>query len=118
MSYDIYLKDKKTKKTIKFELPHNIKGGTYQIGGRYNAWLNVTYNYSDILYKLFPRHGIRILYDLSGRDSIPVLAEAIFKLKNDYDNNYWKSTEGNVKKALVDLLNLALLAPDGIWDGD
>jgi len=34
------------------------------------------------------------------------------------DDDYWKSTEGNAKDALKNLLKLAELAPDGVWNGD
>ena len=34
------------------------------------------------------------------------------------DDDYWKSTEGNAKRSLIQLLTLAKLRPDGIWDGD
>lgn len=118
MSYDIELVCPVLKKTIVFDFTHQIKGGTYAIGGSDKAELNITYNYAPIFYKLFPKEGIRSLYGLSGAESIPILMEAIDKLKDDVSNNYWECTEGNVKKSLYQLLSFAKLRPDGIWLGD
>ena len=118
MSYDIELKCPVTKKTIDFDFTHQIKGGTYAIGGSDKAELNITYNYSPIFYKLFPEEGIRSLYGLSGAESIPMLMKAIDKLKDDVSDNYWECTEGNAKIALYQLLSFAKLRPDGVWAGD
>ena len=119
MSYDIYLIDPKTKKTI--ELPrHSIKGGTYALGGTEEAWLNITYNYSIHLCHAFAHDkGVRCIYGMTTEESIPVLKIAISRLGDDVHENYWEPTEGNAKEALRGLLNLALLAPAGsVWKGD
>lgn len=115
MSYDLDLVDKDTGRTIILDHKHDLRGGTYVMGGTREATLNVTYNYSNILYRIFPEKGIRILEGLSGRESIPFLSSGILELKTDYDEDYWKPTEGNVRLALEDLRKLAELAPDGIW---
>jgi hypothetical protein len=31
-------------------------------------------------------------------------------------NDYWKATEGNAKRALCQLVALAQLRPDGVWN--
>lgn len=31
---------------------------------------------------------------------------------------YWEATEGNAKRALLQLLAMARMRPDGVWDGD
>ena len=118
MSYDIRLKDPITKETIQFDTPHQMRGGTYAIGGTQEAWLNVTYNYSDHYYKLFGENGIRTIYGLTGAESIPLMKEVTFKLGDDISDDYWEATEGNAKKALLQLIALAEMRPDGIWDGD
>ena len=118
MSYDIDLNCPVTGKVIEFDSPHDIKGGTYRIGGTLCAELNITYNYSTIFYKLFPEKGIRILYGMTGADSISLLTEAISKLSDDISEDYWKCTEGNVKKVLYQLVSFAKLRPDGVWNGD
>lgn len=118
MSYDICLKDPVTKETILFDDAHQIRGGTYQMGGCHEAWLNITYNYGRFYYDIFGEKGIRTIYGISGADSIPILEHAITKLKDDVDIDYWEPTEGNAKQALYGLLALAKLRPDGIWDGD
>lgn len=117
MSYDIYLNDPVTKETIDLGFTHQIAGGTMQMGGAQTAWLNVTYNYSDILYRVIDG-GIRSIYGKTGAETIPILTAAISQLKDDVNPDYWKATEGNVKQALHGLLAFAQLRPDGMWDGD
>lgn len=55
---------------------------------------------------------------MTGAESIPILKKAIEVLADDVDPDYWKATEGNAKKSLCQLLSMAQLRPDGIWDGD
>jgi hypothetical protein len=95
-----------------------MRGGTYALGGITELWLNVTFNYSKHYHKLFGEEGIRELYGKTGAESIPILREGISKLKDDIDEDYWKATEGNAKRALCQLLAMAQLRPDGVWNGD
>jgi hypothetical protein len=95
-----------------------MRGGTYAVGGEQRAHLNVTYNYAKHYYRVLGEKGIRTIYDLSGAESIPLLKDAISKLGDDVDPDYWASTEGNAKVALQQLLALAQMRPDGIWEGD
>jgi hypothetical protein len=32
--------------------------------------------------------------------------------------DYWEATEGNAKRALLQLMALSRMRPDGVWDGD
>lgn len=119
MSYDITLKDPVTRRTIEFDEPHLLKGGNYAVGGTSEAWLNVTYNYAEHFYRIVDKDkGIRVLYGKTGAESIPILKNAITQLKDNVSDDYWESTEGNAKRALINLLAFAQLRPDGIWDGD
>ena len=118
MSYDIRLNDPKTGEVIEFDEPHEMRGGTYAMGGTTEAWLNVTYNYGQHFRNVLGDKGIRTVYGLTGDQSIPILCAATSKLGNDTDPDYWKSTEGNAKKALKGMIKLALLAPHGVWTGD
>lgn len=118
MSYDIELKEPVSGETIIFDNLHDIKGGTYQLGGSSEAWLNITYNYGKHYYRLFGEKGIRTIYGMTGAESIPILKDVISKLGDDVHPDYWKPTEGNAKRALYGLLAFAQLRPDGIWDGD
>ena len=96
---------------------HQIKGGTYAVGGTTDLNLNITYNYSKHFYRIIDG-GIRSLYGKTGAESIPILKSAIEKLKDDVDPDYWKPTEGNARRALHGLLSFAQMRPDGVWDGD
>ncbi len=119
MSYDIYLKDPITKETIEFDAPHLMRGGTYQCGGSNSAWLNITYNYSKYYYQGDTREkGIRTIYGMTGAESIPVLQKMADSLSDETDPDYWKATPGNAKKPLLQLIAMARMRPDGIWDGD
>jgi len=138
MSYDIDLNDPVTGKTIQLDEKHHMRGGTYAMGGTTDASLNVTYNYGAHLYRVFPvrpfhndqewerygrpdstgQGGIRSIYGTTGAESIPILQAAIDQLGNDVDPDYWEPSEGNVKRALVQLKTLATMRPDGVWAGD
>lgn len=112
--------DPVTKQTLELDEPHAMRGGTYALGGTRELWLNVTYNYGSIFCKpeVLGESGIRSIYGLCGAESIPLLQKAADALANDVDSDYWKPTEGNAKRALVQLIAMAKLRPDGIWDGD
>ena len=118
MSYDLYLHAPGTSEPCELKEKHQMRGGTYQIGGCPRAEFNITWNYADHYYRLFGEKGIRTIYGMTGAESIPVLTNVILQLGQDEDSNYWKGTEGNAKKALRCLLSLATECPDGIWDGD
>ncbi len=119
MSYDIDLLDPATQKVIIFDQPHQLKGGTYCVGGTREATLNITYNYSKHYYRIIDEEkGIRFLYGKTGAASIPILKTAIDALGLDIGEDYWEPTEGNARAALCNLLMLAMMRPDGIWSGD
>lgn len=118
MSYDISLTDPVTGATLELEAPHHMRGGTYALGGTTEAHLNVTYNYSRLFCSVLGEKGIRTIYGMTGAASLPVLREAAGKLGSDTDPDYWKPTEGNAKRALLQLAALAEMRPDGVWDGD
>lgn len=134
MSYDIYLVDSVSKEVLLLDEPHHMKGGTYCVGGTKEAHINCTYNYASHFRKVFGdadvelsafdkmfgggETGIRKLYGMTGAESIPVLERAISELGDDTDDDYWTPTEGNAKRALVQLLALAKMRPDGVWAGD
>ena len=117
MSYDIELVDPVTKESLELEVPHHMRGGTYAMGGTTRAHLNVTYNYYPHLVHVGP-DGIRSIYGKTGAESIQMLEDAAAQLGDETDPDYWKPTEGNAKRALLQLAALAKMRPDGIWAGD
>lgn len=126
MSYDINLLDPITKEVIEINDAHFLRGGTYQMGGSKELTLNITYNYSEILHRVIqPKNtpseyktGIRSLYGTTALEAVLILEAAISKLKDDVDEDYWKATEGNAKRALNNLLTMCKMRPDAIVDGD
>lgn len=117
MSYDLQLLDPVTRETLRLDAPHHMRGGTYAMGGTDRAALNITYNYSRF-YRALGENGIRSLYGKTGAESVATLTQAIAVLGDDVSENYWDATEGNAKRALTQLLALAQMRPDGVWDGD
>jgi hypothetical protein len=117
MSYDIRLNG------VEFSEPHDLRGGTYQVGGTTSAHLNVTYNYVHHFRRVLGEKGIRFIYGMTANDSIGVLEKAIAQMNGEPDDDYWAATEGNARAALKDLLILALRARDegygdATWSGD
>lgn len=178
MSYDIYLKDPVTGATAEVS-GHLMRGGTYKAdyhpeSGTFTpalnteAHLNITYNYGGYYREFYKDEGIRIIYGMSGVDSISVLEKMISFLEKKYrkkgkwittkrcktiyyDENgkeidvidaimnkviaerkeeiefevsegdtsdYWLDTAANAMRPLHQLIALAKMCPDCIWDGD
>ena len=135
MSYDISLVDPVTKKTLVTDTPHQMRGGTYAIGGTDEMWLSVTYNYGRWYRKdyAFGENGIRSINGLSGAESIPVLKKAITGLEESKEelpeeeinqcleqgvSGYWMPTKENAIRPLYQLLAMAQMRPDGVWESD
>ena len=118
MSYDISLHDPVTREVPYADMPHDMRGGIYCAGGTDELWLNVTYNYAPHFKRVLGERSIRSIYGMTGAESIPVLEDAASKLADDVSDDYWEATEGNAKRALLQLAAMARLRPDGIWDGD
>lgn len=121
MSYDVYVINENGD-PLYSETPIEAIGGTYALGGTDELWLNITYNYSKILHEVFEivtglRAGLDVLERMNVKQSIPILQECIALLRTDVDDaDYWKATEGNVRKALEGLLELVTKSPEhGIW---
>jgi hypothetical protein len=76
------------------------EGGTPTLGGITEATLNVTYNYSK-------HFSFQLLDGVFALDAVSILKQVIARLKDDEDNDYWKATEGNVKRAVKTLLSFA-----------
>ncbi|WP_322152952.1 hypothetical protein [Paratractidigestivibacter sp.] len=118
MGYDIRLCDPVTRETLQTDAPHDMRGGTYALGGTTELWLNVTYNYGKHYYRVFGDEGIRTICGMTGAESIPVLEAAAAKLSDEVSDDYWEPTEGNAKRPLLQLAAMARIRPDGVWDGD
>lgn len=118
MSYDIYLRDPVTNDVLELNEAHQMRGETYQIGGTQSAWVNITSNYGGHYKRVLGEKGIRSIYGLTGAVSIPLLRAGADQLGDDVSPDYWAATEGNAKRALLQLIALAELRPDGVWDGD
>lgn len=118
MGYSISLNDRASGEVLCLDKKHFMRGSMYAIDGTTELRLSITYNYAKMLYNVFGEKGIRTLYGMSGSESIHLLNDAIAKLGDDVHDNYWVGSEGNVKQALVSLLAMAYLRPDGVWGGD
>lgn len=115
MGYDIKLLDK-NKKIVQSERALYSLGGYFDKTGIHEMECGITYNYSSVLNKVFPdSKGIKYLNNRIARDTYSVLGNAINKLQDNYSNDYFEPTEGNVKKALLSLYQMALRKPDAVW---
>lgn len=115
MSYDCFIVDRNGEPIEVTQVP---TGGTYRAyDGPQEAWFNMTFNYSQHIYKVL-EGGIPGLDGKLVRDTIPQILEAEGRLEGEPDPDYWAPTEGNAKKALKGLLMLAVQAPDGYWEID
>ena len=119
MSYDINILDPKTKEVIILDKPNTFKGGTYAVGNSYEAWLNITYNYSKFYYDTINNElGIRWIYNKTGKECLPVLEKAVAQLGTKQSDNYWEATPGNAGNALLGLIAFCKMCPNGVFDGD
>lgn len=118
MSYDIYLTDPVTGETLRTREPHYIAGGSFTFGDTTELWLNITWNYAPFYYRVFGDAGIRTIYGMRGKVSLPLFDWAVRSLRENRDPNYWTATEGNARAALLDLAAFAKLEPNGVWRGD
>jgi hypothetical protein len=119
MSYDIELTDPVTGEVLEADEAHHMRGGTYAVGGTTRLELNITYNYAPyFVYAFASADGIRSIYAKTGAESIPIMEAAAALLGDDADVDYWRATEGNAKRAILQLLAMARMRPDGVWRGD
>lgn len=111
MSYDVSLHNPDGS-MVQLDHRHQLRGGTYAVGGTTDATLNVTYNYSPILWQVWPKQGLEALEGLTALESISVLTNGMLSIPwEPADEDYWKPTNGNVRAMLGDLLVLACQAP-------
>ncbi len=106
MGYNIYLRDPVTGKAA--EVPgHLMGGGTYVANYRpesgmftaackTEAHVNITYNYGRYYYEVYEEDGIRVIYGMSGVDSISVLEKMMTYLQEKYKKRgEWVITKRN-----------------------
>lgn len=109
-----------TKNGEELEIQHHyIRGNTFAINGTTSPFMTITYNYSPILKKVI-NEGITSFHKKRVIETIDIMNKAISKLSDDNEINIWNPTEGNVKKALINLRELALLIiksdANAIWE--
>jgi len=92
-------------------ISHDFKGGTYSVGGSSHASLNITYNYSSFYTnKAFGLKGLHSVHDRSASEVVDILNVAIQRLGDEPpDVDYWKKTEGNARRALENLMAIAVM---------
>lgn len=78
--------------------------------------LDITSNYSDTNGAFGGIGSYSYFLDgKTGAETIPISKNAISKLSDDVDKDYWKATEENAKRVLLRLLTLVQMRPDGVW---
>ena len=125
MSYDIHLTERVSGETIKLPIKHMMIGGTYQADydekaktftptAIQDAWLNITYNYSNYYYEAaegddrfygaedwndggYHNLGIRGIYGKTGLESIPMLRDLASRIESKYKKDgEWITTKRNI----------------------
>lgn len=97
---------------------HHFRGSTYVLGGTDRLDIGVTSNYQPFFHEAFGEfcRGLWTIDGMTAKESIGILSEVILRMNGEPDEDYYAKTEGNAKKALEDLRELAKLAPgDAIW---
>lgn len=120
MSYDMAFVHPVTGEVAIMKEAKALHGGTYRIGDEdYQADFNITYNYSPFFYAVFGELGIRSLYGKPAWQVSLLLASAIVRMGAETTDNYWDSTEGNARAALVGLMLISEQVPqESILNGD
>jgi len=118
MSYDIGLyppqvNDPSEEIMSPLQVDAHEDGGTFVAGGTTDAWLNVTYNYSEC-YRLF-EFSLTDLDRKTASETEERLADLVEKLGTARYPDYWAPTPGNAGHALSILLGWARQHPDGVW---
>jgi len=98
MSWWIYLEDVNGERLDTQKL--RSEGGVYRLCGQSEAELNVTYNYGCLF-------DFKSLNGMEAADAAPYLLHHIKKLGQNEDPDYWKPTQGNVRRALITLFEFA-----------
>lgn len=91
---------------------HELRGGTYALGGTNEAWLNVTYNYGK-------HFNFGALDEVAVATAVPEMEQRASELARDTSECYWEPTEGNVRLALESMIALSALVlaecPQAVW---
>lgn len=89
------------------------EGGTYVMGGSSDADLNITYNYSPHYYRVLDlEDGLRGLDGKDAAFALPILQKGVKALGTNDSDDYWESTEGNARRALLTLVEWCKQAVD------
>ena len=85
---------------------------------------NYTFNVAPMWYACYPDKGIREFYELTGKESLPVLQELRNYMEDNYEHlitmnpaNNWGDYHGALNFVNT-LIQAALRNPDEIWEGD
>lgn len=115
MGWDVSIVDSSGER-MQASTPHGIRGGTYDASGRERTlWYSLTYNYAPILTETFG-HSFAELDGKAVLATVPILARAYAKLEDDDEQDYWKATPGNVRRALFNMCVMAFHAQyEGSW---
>lgn len=117
MSYDIYFRKNGETCELPFPTP---RGGTYSVDEEFNkAYLNMTCSYCEKMLSIgiaMVRHdddlaGTFICDKSTAGEVVESLVRAIPRLSNETSDDYWEPCDGNVKRALINILTMAIAVP-------
>lgn len=114
MSYSLWLENKDNELMCKRKEPEVNLGTMLCIGGSDLMEFNITYNYAHYYYEVegFEEDGIRKIYGMTGKESLPYLDMLCMHIQKKYynrDKQRWKQT---VRQKKVPVMNGEVL-PEG-----
>lgn len=119
MSYDVKIVDTDGQ-SMQTAKRHEIRGGTYCVGGTHELRLNITYNYAPYFYKAFGEQGIRSLYGKKVADTVDSIAKAIQavgEMEDIEDRQKARFDEIAARSVTADheAIGLRVWEPDNYW---
>lgn len=118
MGWGVYLRDEDG---TTVSVPKHTEGGTIVVGSKDEAYISITYNYSE----LFKQAGLgslkEALQDKKAKDVVENILSAAATLGGrpvgtERDPDYWKPTAGNARHALTVLAKWCELHPEATFD--
>lgn len=116
MSYSVSIINPDTGAILEAPIPLDLRGANYVVGGTTELELTITYNYHEHLQTALGVLGLDGLDGLAAHETWTLILAGIAVLDNDVVDDYWAATEGNAKLALINLLIMACVSPEGgVW---
>ena len=118
MGYSLWLENKSDGLTCKRKEPEVDLGNMLCIGGSDLMEFNITYNYAGYYYEVegFEDEGIRRIYGMTGKESLPYLDMLCMHIRKKYYNREKKRWKQTIKQRSVPTVNGEVLPAEEVLD--